>query len=67
MKNKNWKELNGMKTIIQSVPNCEKCDGQTEWYQPNFAYQCHFCGHIGKINKQHKNKTIKPNKKILST
>jgi ribosomal protein S27E len=41
-----------MKTIIQLVPDCENCAGQTEWYQPNFAYQCHFCGHIGKIIKQ---------------
>jgi len=41
-----------MKTIIQSVPDCEICSGQTEWYQPNFAYQCHLCGHIGKIVKQ---------------
>lgn len=48
-----------MKTIIQSVPNCEKCNGQTEWYQPNFAYQCHFCGHIGKIIKQPTQQEIK--------
>ena len=44
---------------IQSVPNCEKCNGQTEWYQPNFAYQCHFCGHIGKIIKQPTQQEIK--------
>jgi len=37
--------------IINPPPNCEYCAGQTEWYQPNL-YQCHFCGHIGKIVKQ---------------
>jgi hypothetical protein len=37
---------------INPPPNCEYCAGQTESYQPNFAYQCHFCGHIGKIVKQ---------------
>lgn len=36
---------------INPPPNCEYCAGQTESYQSNL-YQCHFCGHIGKIVKQ---------------
>lgn len=43
-----------MKTKIEVPPDCESCNGETEWYQPNFAYQCHFCGHIGKVKQKTK-------------
>jgi hypothetical protein len=41
-----------MKTIINQPPDCENCAGQTEWFQPNFAYKCYFCGNLARLDRQ---------------
>jgi hypothetical protein len=48
-----------MKTIINPPPNCENCSGQTEWFQPNFAYKCYFCGNLARLDKQPTRQQIK--------